>query len=243
MAPELDPAVDRAVRLGVLGALPPASLQALLTGARRQQRAPGVFGRQAGRTPLTATLLLAGLIRLYVEAPDGRQVTVRYARPGTVLGAVTLFVPDTPLSTQALTDCDVLALDPTHLRTLAQDDGQVAKALLLQIVEYHNEMLRLFTCTTFGTIRRRAAAHLLDLVAAAPPGGPLRTTISQQSLADAVGSTREVVARSLRELRDDGLIATGRRGITVLDPERLAADVAGDPKPLVLASGPRNAGR
>jgi CRP/FNR family cyclic AMP-dependent transcriptional regulator len=42
---------------------------------------------------------------------------------------------------------------------------------------------------TFGSVRQRAAAHLLDLASAQQhPGG-----------ADAVGSVREVVARVLRE--------------------------------------------
>jgi len=48
--------------------------------------------------------------------------------------------------------------------------------------------------------------------------------ITQQQLADAVGSVREVVARTLRELRMDGLISVGRARITILDPKRLAGE-------------------
>jgi hypothetical protein len=39
-----------------------------------------------------------------------------------------------------------------------------------------------------------------------------------------VGSVREVVVRELRSLREDGIVATGARSITILDPARLAAD-------------------
>jgi hypothetical protein len=35
---------------------------------------------------------------------------------------------------------------------------------------------------------------------------------------------REVVVRALRELRAEGLLRTGRDGIVLLDPERLAAE-------------------
>jgi CRP/FNR family transcriptional regulator len=48
--------------------------------------------------------------------------------------------------------------------------------------------------------------------------------ISQQELADAVGTVREVVVRTLRELRREGLVATGRSGITITSPERLLAE-------------------
>lgn len=48
--------------------------------------------------------------------------------------------------------------------------------------------------------------------------------VTQSDLADAVGSVREVVVRVLRELRDDGLIETGRDGIVIVDSERLVAE-------------------
>jgi CRP/FNR family transcriptional regulator len=45
--------------------------------------------------------------------------------------------------------------------------------------------------------------------------------VTHQSLADATGSVREVVARALRNLRDEGVIATDVGRITILNPEAL----------------------
>jgi CRP/FNR family transcriptional regulator len=45
--------------------------------------------------------------------------------------------------------------------------------------------------------------------------------ISQQELADAVGSVREVVARTLRELRVEGIVATSTDSVVILDAQRL----------------------
>ena len=47
---------------------------------------------------------------------------------------------------------------------------------------------------------------------------PCRPT---EQLADSIGSVREVVARSLRELRDKQIVATGQNLVRVLDVERL----------------------
>ena len=44
--------------------------------------------------------------------------------------------------------------------------------------------------------------------------------MSQQDLADAVGSVREVVARVLRDFRAAGLVSTATDNIHVLDPVR-----------------------
>jgi CRP/FNR family transcriptional regulator, cyclic AMP receptor protein len=55
--------------------------------------------------------------------------------------------------------------------------------------------------------------------------------VSQQELADAVGTVREVVVKVLRQLRRAGLVRTGRTGVLVIDPEGLAAEV--------YVSGPR----
>jgi len=46
--------------------------------------------------------------------------------------------------------------------------------------------------------------------------------VTQQQLADAVGSVREVVARTLHHLRADGLISVGRATVTVVDRDGLS---------------------
>jgi CRP/FNR family transcriptional regulator len=51
--------------------------------------------------------------------------------------------------------------------------------------------------------------------------------VSQQALADASGSVREVVARALRELRNAGIVATTGDHIEILNPARLHAEAGG----------------
>ena len=59
------------------------------------------------------------------------------------------------------------------------------------------------------------------------PAGRLAARISQQELADAVGSVREVVARVLRELRVAEVIATAADRIVILEAARLYAESGG----------------
>jgi CRP/FNR family cyclic AMP-dependent transcriptional regulator len=48
--------------------------------------------------------------------------------------------------------------------------------------------------------------------------------VSQQELADAVGSVREVVARVLRDLRVAGVVATSSDSVLILDAARLHSE-------------------
>jgi CRP/FNR family transcriptional regulator, cyclic AMP receptor protein len=57
------------------------------------------------------------------------------------------------------------------------------------------------------------------------PHGQLAGQVTQQELADAVGSVREVVARVLRDFRLARLVATGPDRVHILDPAALHAQV------------------
>jgi CRP/FNR family transcriptional regulator, cyclic AMP receptor protein len=84
------------------------------------------------------------------------------------------------------------------------------------------ETLQQTAINTFGSVKQRVAVHLLDLASAKQRRhGPLVARVSQQELADAVGSVREVVARVLRDFRVDQLIATSVDSIQILDAARL----------------------
>lgn len=177
-------------------------------------------------------LVLSGVVRAFVTAPDGRAMTVRYARAGALLGIMSLYAPGfaLPATVQALTDAVVLRFPPHIIRQSADRDVEVATALLVDQAERALAFLSELPGSAFASVTQRVVRHLLDLashdlLAEGPAGRPvLVAQVTQSDLADAVGSVREVVVRVLRELRDDGLIETGRDGIIITDPERLVAE-------------------
>ena len=168
-------------------------------------------------------LVLAGLVRVQVSAADGRTMTVRYCRPGALLGAATLYAEiSRPFDIQALSDSELLSFSPTIVRGLADRDPRVARALLTETSERVLSFVAEFSGHAFANVRQRIARHLLDLASDLQGRNELLAPISQQELADAVGTAREVVVRILRELREEGTVQTGRDGIVIRDPERLS---------------------
>ena len=164
----------------------------------------------------------AGLVRARVSAPDGRMMTVRYCRAGALVGVATLFAEaERPFAIQALTDSVVVRFRPGIVRELALRDVRVSNALLAETSERVLSFLGELSGSAFATVRQRVARHLLDLASGGGRDHQLVVRITQQELADATGTVREVVVRVLRELRQEGVVQTGSRGITVLEPERL----------------------
>jgi CRP/FNR family transcriptional regulator len=155
-------------------------------------------------------------------------MTVRYCRPAALIGVVSLFASPflLPATIQAVTDADLLVLRASLVRRAAERDVRVARALLDELSERVLSFIAEIP-SAVTNVRQRVARHLLDLASESQRGSELVAATGQQELADAVGTVREVVVRALRELRADGLLRTGRGGIVLIDPERLAVEASG----------------
>ncbi len=206
-----------------LSGLSDEELGQVLAGARRQVLEAGHTLHRQGETAAHCEVVISGLIRVYVTAPDGRTMTVRYCRRGALIGVASLFEPSfmLPATIQAVTDSIVLRLVPHNIENATRSRSAVSGALLAELSERAMAFVAEIPGGAFATIRQRVARHLLDLATGAQKGRELVARIGQQDLADAVGSVREVVVRSLRELREEGLVETGRNKVVILDPEKL----------------------
>ena len=213
-----------AIEHSFLAELPAATLERLLAGAVLEAVTAGTTTYRAGGEP-RPSLIVSGLFRSYFAGPDGRQVTVRYAREGDVLGIVAAHGGPAPLHVQALTDAERLRLDSDTLRDIAKHDPDVAWAILGELTNTVYDLWHELAATAFASVPQRVARHLLEIAAREQEaeGGTLVAHVSQQELADLVGSVREVVARALRELRDESIVRVTRGGIEVLDPTLLAS--------------------
>jgi hypothetical protein len=113
-----------------------------------------------------------------------------------------------PATTQALVDAEVLRISATVARRMGTGDLRVARHLL---------------DLASARVREQPASDHLG-------GRELTVQVSQQELADAVGTVREVVVRVLRELRRDGVVRTERDRIVLLEPARLIQEQGVEPR-------------
>ena len=219
-----DSELDDAFARSFLAQLPPELAGTLRDEGERVDYPAGTTVYRAGSDP-QAALVVRGLIRVYLTSPGGRQVTVRYARAGDVLGIAVLVGGPASTSVQTLEPTAAFRISARTLLRAARVDPRVSWVIAEELNRRLYGVLEQTAVNAFGSVRQRVATHLLDLASDRQrPQGPLVAHVSQQELADAAGSVREVVARALRDLRVAGIVATAADQIVILDPARLYAE-------------------
>jgi CRP/FNR family cyclic AMP-dependent transcriptional regulator len=206
---------------GFLGRLTPDLIEELVQSSHSAWYPVGTILPPAPEG-LRPALVLAGRLRFYLSAPDGRQLTVHYALPGDIIGTVIRDQSHVTARLEVLRPVALLHLDEEHVRWLARTNVAFTSALLAETAERLRAVYRMLAARAFTSVRVRVAR---DLVERADMSGGLQRgmhlTVTHQSLADATGSVREVVARAIRDLRHESVIATNGDGITILDPAAL----------------------
>lgn len=211
---------------GFLFALPRDAAERLLSEAIRINVPAGALIYRDDERP-RLIVVVTGLIRVFLSSPDGRQVTVRYARSGDVAGLALVIGGPAPESIEAMTPSLVVALRLDTLRALLKTDPGVARACAEELSRQLHRLLEDISEQAFHSVRQRLARQLL-LLAAAGPGGNLYVRAGQQELADAIGSVREVVTRNLHQLHAEGLVEVSRDEVAICDPVGLM-EIASEP--------------
>lgn len=211
---------------GFLFALPREAAERLLAEAIRVNLPAGALVYRDEESP-RLIVVVKGLLRVFLTSADGRQVTVRYARSGDVAGLALVVGGPAPMSIQAMTSALVVALRVESLRALLTTDPGVARACAEELTRQLYRALNDISEQAFLTVRQRLA-HQLLLLATAGDNPDLVVHASQQELADAIGSVREVVTRNLHRLHEEGLIDISRDEVAIRDPVALT-EVAAEP--------------
>lgn len=207
-----------------LEGLPPSVLDRLLVRSKLLGLRAGDFVFPASDPAPRVGLVLAGIVRSFMTAADGRQLTVRYVRRGAILGKYAALVgAHPPLARQSISDGIVLELNVEDFEACLDTELSVARALNLELSNRLEDVYAAIGDSAFGSIRQRLARHLLALATSSVHAPFHRVVLTQQQLADAIGSSREVVARELGRLRRDAMIRTESGFIELLDVDGLVS--------------------
>jgi CRP/FNR family transcriptional regulator, cyclic AMP receptor protein len=218
---------DRAEQLaaiqshGFLARLSPERAADLL-GSAPLVRYPAGSVSTPARDAAWVAIVVSGVVRQYLPTAEGRQVTIRYARAGDLVGNSSGGRTSVSVEIEAVETSDLLHLDVARLERTARLEPEVSMAIVEELSNRLRQVYRILANNTFATVRTRVARDLLERAFEAEAPRPrAHVQVTQQALADATSSVREVVARALRELRLQGVILTDQSGITILDLDAL----------------------
>ena len=182
----------------------------------------GVLFR-AGDRPAALHFVLSGRVRVARRVADGSSV-LHFEEAGGVLGEIPVFgggpYPATATATEAVR-CAVLASDVVE--RLLREEPEFARFAIRRLSNRARVVLERVDELSSYTVTARLARHLI-LLADASSSRELVLGMSQASLADRLGTAREVLVRSLRALCQAGAIRrVGRSCFIVVDAAVLHA--------------------
>jgi CRP/FNR family transcriptional regulator len=221
---------DRPECLPFLERLTPAKGDLVLANASTTRHQAGSIFFQPGVSD-RAAILTEGMARAFITSVDGRTASIRYIHEGELMGGLLVMEGEFGGWVQLITDVALIDLDMSNLRRLVSVDASVAEALAGDQAGRYAHTVRVVAVHVFGSVLQRVAFDLLERAC----GSQLETSrlealVSQQEVADGIGSSRDVVGRAMAQLRTLGLVETRHRRVTVLDVHRLedlAATVIG----------------
>jgi CRP-like cAMP-binding protein len=224
-------------RTGVAAALGKVGLLASLTADERADIAPCFVQRSfehdtalffEGEPPESLYAVLDGHVKLIKHSDDGRDVILRVAMPGDVLGAVSAFGrrphPFTALAMVPVTSLRVAGTDfAAIMKRFPPVAVQTVDDLIERLLEAHETMKSLAT----ERVERRIARQLVRLVdrtgRPVADGVAIGVPLTRQDVADLAGTTVETAIRILSRWRREGRVRTVDGRIVVGDVTALRA--------------------
>jgi len=171
------------------------------------------------RMPCTGfPLVLAGTVKIFQRYPNGRELQLYRVRTGEsclLSGSCLLGHSDYSASGIAETDVEMLVLRPDEFNALIATDEAFRTHVFSLFGERLATLLSLVEALAYQKLDQRLAALLVA------GGDAVRAT--HQSLADELGSVREIVSRLLKSFEDRGWVNLARERIEIVDRTALEA--------------------
>jgi len=165
-------------------------------------------------------VVLQGVVKVYKLDSRGRELTLSLEVVGSSVGELPLFDGGNyPYSAEAAANDTVVWLVPrSRFREIMRAYPEIAERGLLALGVRLRRMVQIAEAQSLYSVRSRLATYLWEL-----SGGRTVFTLEEtnEAIASQLGTVREVVSRTLRNLKDAGVIGLQGRAITIRDREEL----------------------
>jgi len=166
-------------------------------------------------------LVKSGRLRIYMLSEEGKEITLYRLAPGNVcmLSASCVIQSITfDVFVDAEEESECFLVSASAFGVLSERIPAVKIFALETAVSRFSDVMWVMQQIMFMSMDKRLAIFLLDEAAL---NGNDTVTLTHEQIARHMGTAREVVSRLLKHLAADGIVASSRGGITILDKKRL----------------------
>jgi len=175
-----------------------------------------------------------GRVRVYRMTPDGKQLTLDIFEKGTILGDMELLGQDriADAYAEAIDEGVICTITPDELRKLVERYPTIGVNVIRHLSRRLQAAERELEAMAYQRVDQRLARKLLDLGqrfgVKTERGTLIQARLTQQELAEMIGTTRETLAHTLGDFRRRGLLDTEHHQVLIRDAELLAEIAEGD---------------
>ncbi len=163
--------------------------------------------------------VLSGVVKVVKISEEGKEQILRIVRPGESFNDVPIFDGGPTLAiVQAMSPALLYGISRTNMKIVLREHPKVAPNAIKVLAERVRYFVSLVEDLSFKHVIGRVAKLLLEHAGDKTEPGP---KLTQQEMAAMVGTVREMVSRSLRELEERGIIRIDRHRIVILNKEAL----------------------
>ena len=215
-----------------LAALPTQDRKALLALGTPHAYAAGEAVLREGETTTYVVLILSGWSTVSMETERGQRLILALRGKGEVIGDLAA-VDQRPRSATvtALGRLETVVVSGQQFRSFIASRPAAGSLIMRQLSSRLRSADVERRSLASATVLQRLAARLLELVERTgrntDEGIAVNLPLPQHDLAAAVGATREAVAKALRLLREEEVVRTGNRQLTVVNVVLLRLLAAG----------------
>jgi CRP/FNR family transcriptional regulator, cyclic AMP receptor protein len=175
-----------------------------------QQRSRGIY------------ILCEGQVKLSFSSSAGKTLVLRIAKPGEVLGLLSVLSGNPyEVTAETLRPCQVAFVSSNHFQQILRKHPAVFHLLASHLGwEYKAACEQLYAVVLGASICERVAKFLLNRsVEGGAPGNGNRFTLplTHEEIAECIGTTRESVTRTMAEFRSRGLIENHGSTFVIVD--------------------------
>ena len=203
--------------------------------AHTRRVAAGELIQVEGEPAAALYVVATGRVRVYRVSARGREQVLHVLGPTDHFNHVPIFDGGPcPANAEAVVAGLLLVLPADELRTLVSHHADLAMAFLTDFAGKVRHLVGLVDALSLQSVQSRLASLLLEQAEAARSGAGLasqpgqsgqsaQTGLTQTDMAARLGTVREMVGRSLKSFREQGLIALDRGEIIIVDRRGLQA--------------------
>ena len=163
--------------------------------------------------PVEAMFFVAsGVVKVFKTSADGKEQILRIIRPGDTFNDVPVLGGVNLTSAAAMSPAVLYGMKKKDLESLSREYPQIALNIIKVLSTRVQEMISLVEDLSFLHVNGRVAKILLEYA-----GNGEKPRLTQQEMAAMIGTAREMVGRSFRNLESEGAIRVERNHIIIAD--------------------------